>query len=82
MSTEAEVDAYLKNPVCYPVGMFDDTFDPRQPLSIRSYAPLPTQPGARCLHNSRVAGQRELWERRLNQLDRYLEAIHKRETQP
>ena len=27
-----------------------------------------------------LAGQRELWERRLNQLDRYLQA--KRETQP
>ena len=26
-STEAEVDAYLKNPAYYPVGMFDDTFD-------------------------------------------------------
>lgn len=26
-STEAEVDAYLKNPNYYPVGMFDDTFD-------------------------------------------------------
>lgn len=26
-STEAEVDAYLKNKTCYPVGMFDDTVD-------------------------------------------------------
>ena len=26
-STEAEVDAYLKNKAFYPVGMFDDTFD-------------------------------------------------------
>ncbi len=26
-STEAEVDAYLKNKDVYPVGMFDDTFD-------------------------------------------------------
>lgn len=26
-STEAEVDAYLSNPLYYPVGMFDDTFD-------------------------------------------------------
>ncbi|MGH9581838.1 MAG: hypothetical protein ACRD4O_02740 [Bryobacteraceae bacterium] len=26
-STEAEVDAYLKNPKYYPVGMFDDTYD-------------------------------------------------------
>lgn len=26
-STEAEVDAYLKNPNYYPVGMFDDTYD-------------------------------------------------------
>lgn len=26
-STEAEVDAYLKNPKFYPVGMFDDTYD-------------------------------------------------------
>ncbi|THD63950.1 MAG: hypothetical protein E8A49_04190 [Phenylobacterium sp.] len=26
-SSEAEVDAYLKNPKYYPVGMFDDTFD-------------------------------------------------------
>lgn len=26
-STEAEVDAYLRNPEYYPVGMFDDTFD-------------------------------------------------------
>ena len=26
-STEAEVDAYLKNPKIYPVGMFDDTYD-------------------------------------------------------
>jgi hypothetical protein len=26
-STEAEVDAYLTNPVLYPIGMFDDTVD-------------------------------------------------------
>jgi mono/diheme cytochrome c family protein len=26
-STEAEVDAYLNDPVKYPIGMFDDTFD-------------------------------------------------------
>ena len=26
-STEAQVDAYLNNPLYYPVGMFDDTFD-------------------------------------------------------
>lgn len=26
-STEAEVDAFLNDPVLYPVGMFDDTFD-------------------------------------------------------
>ncbi|MEO5902942.1 MAG: hypothetical protein ABIQ55_02905 [Gemmatimonadaceae bacterium] len=26
-STEAEVDAYLSNPLFYPTGMFDDTFD-------------------------------------------------------
>ena len=26
-STETEVDAYLSNPVYYPVGMFDDSFD-------------------------------------------------------
>ena len=26
-SSEAEVDAYLRNPAFYPVGMFDDTFD-------------------------------------------------------
>ena len=26
-SSEAEVDAYLKNPKYYPIGMFDDTFD-------------------------------------------------------
>ena len=26
-STEAEFDAYFKNPMNYPVGMFDDTFD-------------------------------------------------------
>lgn len=26
-STEAEVDAYLKNPKYYPAGMFDDTYD-------------------------------------------------------
>ncbi|MEO8337518.1 MAG: hypothetical protein ABI664_21260 [bacterium] len=26
-SSEAEVDAYLKNPAYYPVGMFDDSFD-------------------------------------------------------
>ena len=26
-STEAEVDAYLNDPIAYPVGMFDDTYD-------------------------------------------------------
>jgi mono/diheme cytochrome c family protein len=27
LSSEAEVDAYLNDPLSYPVGMFDDTFD-------------------------------------------------------